>query len=101
MHDASTRTCCVWVPDWPVVVARRADATLCERAAAVLEPPGSARSGLVRSSSDEARAQGAVPGLRRREAEARCPGVAVLDADVAAEARVFEVLARAIERLTP
>lgn len=101
MHDASTRTCCVWVPDWPVVVARRADATLCERAVAVLEPPGSARSGSVRSSSGEARAEGAVPGLRRREAEARCPGVAVLDADVAAEARVFEVLARAIERLTP
>jgi len=101
VNDAGTRTCCVWVPDWPVVVARRTDTALHERAVVVLEPPGSHRSGLVRAASFEARAEGAVPGLRRREAEVRCPGVAVLDADLAAEARVFEVLARAVEVLTP
>lgn len=101
MADHSIRTCCVWWPDWPVVVARRVDAQCRDHPVVVLEPPGSGRAGSVRSASREARAAGVVPGLRRREAEARCPGVIVRDADVAAEARTFEVLARAMEELTP
>ena len=40
-------------------------------------------------------------GLRKREAEARCAGLVVLDADPVAEARAFEILARAIEPVTP
>ena len=39
--------------------------------------------------------------MRRREAEALCPGITVVDADLALEARAFEVVARAIETLTP
>jgi protein ImuB len=39
--------------------------------------------------------------LRRREAEARCPGLVVLDADPAAEAREFEPVARAVEAISP
>ena len=101
MADDAIRTCCMWWPDWPVVVARRVDAACRDRPVLVLEPPGSSRAGLVRSASDEARVAGVVPGLRRREAEARCPGVIVRDADVAAEARTFEVLARTMEELTP
>jgi protein ImuB len=55
----------------------------------------------VRAVSPEARAEGITRGMRRREAEARCPGVTVVDADPALEARTFEVVARAIESLTP
>lgn len=101
MADDAIRTCCVWSPDWPVLVARRADAECRDRPVVVLEPPGSGRAGLVRSVSAEARTDGVVPGQRRREAEARCPGVIVRDADIAAEARTFELLARAMEELTP
>ena len=39
--------------------------------------------------------------MRRREAEAQCPGVVCVDADESLEARAFEVVARAIEALTP
>jgi protein ImuB len=39
--------------------------------------------------------------MRRREAEARCPGIAIVDADLALEARAFETVARAVESLTP
>jgi protein ImuB len=39
--------------------------------------------------------------MRRREAEARCPGVVCVDADEANEARAFEVVARAVEAFTP
>ncbi len=99
-HDA-IRTCCVWWPDWSVVVARRTDPECRDLPVVVLEPLGSRRTGLVRAASLEARRAGVVPGLRRREAEARCPGVIVRDADVGAEARTFEILARAIEELTP
>src|SRR4029078_9990725 len=49
----------------------------------------------------EAREETVVPGLRRREAEARCAGLVVVDADPAADMLVFEVVARAIEAITP
>jgi protein ImuB len=100
-EERAIRTCCIGCPDWPVVVARRTDPSCRDVPTAVLEPPGSNRVGTVRAASPEARAQGVVPGLRRREAEARCPGLVVHDTDAAAEARAFEVLARAVEVMTP
>ena len=54
---------------------------------------------LVRAASTEARAVGVTRGMRRREAEARCPEAVCVDADEANEARTFEVVARAIEAL--
>ena len=53
------------------------------------------------SASAEARAKGVAVGLRRREAEARCAGLVVLDADDAADARAFEPVVRAVEQLVP
>ncbi len=55
----------------------------------------------MRATSAEARAEGVERGMRRREAEARCPGVVCVDVDEANEARTFEVVARAIEAFTP
>ena len=40
-------------------------------------------------------------GLRRREAEARCAELVVLERDPGAEARTFEAVARATEPITP
>ena len=53
------------------------------------------------SASAEAREEGVTTGLRRREAETRCPGLVVADADPQVEARAFEAVARAIEAFTP
>jgi protein ImuB len=40
-------------------------------------------------------------GLRRRQAEARCPGLVVVDHDLAQDARAFEPVVAAVERFTP
>src|SRR5690242_21919683 len=93
------RTCCVWCIDWPVIALRRRADALRGVPVVVRERVGSRE--LVRAASSEARAFGVARGMRRREAEARCPEVAIVDADLALEARVFEDVARAIEALTP
>lgn len=56
---------------------------------------------VVRSASAEARAEGVVVGMRCREAEARCPGMVVIDADPHVEAAEFEVVVRAVEGIAP
>jgi protein ImuB len=93
------RTCCIWCRDWAVVVVRRRDPTTRNRPVVVRERVGSRD--VVRCASPEARAVGIVPGLSRREAEARCPGVMIDEVDRGEEARAFEVVARAVEALTP
>ncbi|MET0920345.1 MAG: DNA polymerase Y family protein [Acidimicrobiia bacterium] len=60
-----------------------------------------ARGQVVRAASIEARREGVTRGLRRREAEARCAGLMVLDADDHADARAFEMVVRAVEDLVP
>ena len=94
-----TRTCCVWCPDWPVVAARRHDVSLRAVPIFVRERVGARE--LVRAASVEARAVGVTRGMRRREAEAQCPDAVCIDVDDALEARTFEIVARAIEALTP
>jgi protein ImuB len=89
------RMLCLWCPDWPVVAARRREPALAGAAVAILER------GFVLSASSEARAGGVRRGLRKREAEARCPGLVTLPADPAAEGRAFEALAGAVETLAP
>ncbi len=56
---------------------------------------------VVLTASKEARREGVRHGLRRREAEARCPGLVVVDADEGAEVRAFERVVRAIEQISP
>jgi protein ImuB len=55
----------------------------------------------VLAASIEARVEGVRRGLRRREAEARCPGLVSRPVDSAGEARAFEALSRAVEVLAP
>jgi protein ImuB len=85
--------------DWAVTVVRRRDPSTRGLPVVVRERVGSRE--LVRAASLEARAEGVEPGLTRREAEARCPGLMIAEVDRGEEARVFEVVARAVEALTP
>jgi protein ImuB len=81
----------VWCPDWPVVAAGAPPASL----TAVVH------ANRVIACSAAARAEGVRPGLRRREAQSRCPELELLAADPARDARAFEPVLAAIERLTP
>jgi len=94
-----TRTFALWCPAWAVATACRADPALVGAPVAVVER--GKRGLVVRAASVEARTEGVAVGLRRREAESRCAGLVVLDADPAAEARTFEAVARAMDPITP
>ncbi|AOS65689.1 DNA polymerase Y family protein [Actinoalloteichus hymeniacidonis] len=88
-----TRLLVLWCPDWPVVAAC-ADAGL---------EPGIPAAVLaanrVVACSTAARAEGVRRGARKRDAQSRCPGLAVLPADPARDARLFEPVAAAVEEL--
>ena len=93
------RTACLWCPEWPVIALRARDPALCDVAVAVVER--GERGLVVIAASTEAVAEGVTPGLRRREAEARCAGLVVAEGDPQVEARAFERVARAVESFTP
>lgn len=65
------------------------------------EPGAVLHANRVVASSEAARAVGVVRGLRRREAQQRCPELAISERDLAAEARVFEEVVSAVEAFTP
>ncbi|MFP5069686.1 DNA polymerase Y family protein [Pseudonocardia nantongensis] len=85
----------VWSPDWPVTAAARAAHVPAHRPAAVFH------ANRVLACSATARRQGVRRGLRRREAQARCPELAVLAPDQGRDARLFEPVAAAVEELAP
>ena len=89
------RVVALWCPDWPVVAACAESGIPADRPAAVLVAH------RVVACSATARAQGIRRGLRRREAQARCPDLAVLGRDADRDARAFETVAAAVEELTP
>jgi protein ImuB len=99
MDAMPERTACLWCPDWPIVVQRARDPALRDAPVVVVER--AERGLVVIAASTEAVAEGVTLGLRRREAEARCPGVTVAEADPNVEARAFERVARAVETFTP
>ncbi len=85
----------IWSPDWPVVTAA---------AAAGLDPTAPAAvlaAGRVLACTASAREAGIRRGLRRREAQYRCPDLAVLTRDLAEESRAFEPIVVAVESVAP
>jgi protein ImuB len=86
-----TRTTVVWVPHWPAVSTGRAPD----------EPLAVLHANRVVAASQGAQADGVATGLRRREAQARCPTLEVLDHDPALDARAFEPVVAAVETVTP
>lgn len=87
------RTMVVWAPDWPVMThlgPRSPDLPV-----AVLA------SSQVLACSPGARAQGVRRGMRRRDAQSRCPELVLVDHTPDADARAFEDVLVAIEELSP
>ncbi|HEY8524507.1 MAG TPA: hypothetical protein VIL48_06070 [Acidimicrobiales bacterium] len=89
--EEAVRTLAVWCPDWPVVAA----GVPLDRPAVVV------RASRIVACSPAARAEGVALHQRRREAQARCPELEVIDHDPATDARAFEPVVAALEALTP
>ncbi|MDQ1721335.1 MAG: protein ImuB [Pseudonocardiales bacterium] len=85
------RMAAVWCPDWPVTVART------EAGLTGAEPIAVLTANRVIACSHAARQHGIKRGLRRREAQGRCPELVILPRNLAAEARAFEPVLAAIE----
>lgn len=86
-----TRMMVVWCPDWPVVAW----------GVGLDEPSAVITANRVVATSPAAREYGVRSGQRRRDAQSKCPSLAVLERDVEREARLFEPVACALEALTP
>src|SRR6266511_2659867 len=80
-----------WCPDWPV----QASGFPYEVPVAVLH------AGRVVACSPAARAEGVAAGLRRREAQRRCPGLVLVAHDPDRDARAFEPVVAAVETVAP
>jgi protein ImuB len=89
------RVLALWSPDWPVTAAARAAHVPPHQPAAVVV------ANRVLACSAVARAFGVRRGLRRREAQARCPELVVLARDADRDARLFEPVVAAVEELAP
>ncbi len=85
------RTLALWCDEWPAVATGRPPHV----------PVAVLHANRVVSVSPAARDQGVVPGLRRREAQARCPSVEVHERDEGRDARAFEPVLAVLEDLAP
>ena len=99
------RMIAIWCPDWPVAAAV-AGAALDQPApddpiSTTEEPVAVVTANHVVACSHPARIAGVRRGMRRREAQSRCPELTVLARDEAMEARTFEPLVAAIETIAP
>ncbi|WP_235999718.1 DNA polymerase Y family protein [Qaidamihabitans albus] len=92
-NSAPVRMLVLWCPDWPVVAAGMAAGLPAHLPAAVFS------ANRVVACSAVARAAGVRRGMRRREAQSRCPEVAVFADDPGRDARLFEPVAEAVEEL--
>ena len=96
------RLIAVWCPDWPVTAARLESGSEAGSAAGnAATPIAVVTANLVVACSHAARSAGVRRGLRRREAQARCPGLVVVARNEAAEARRFEPVVAALESIAP
>jgi protein ImuB len=83
----------VWCPDWAVIAA----AVVAGVGAGV--PIAVVAANRVVTTSAVARREGVKRGMRRREAQAKCPELQVFADDPVRDARVFEPVAAAVEEL--
>ncbi|WP_446216074.1 DNA polymerase Y family protein [Micromonospora sp. IBHARD004] len=93
MTAAPVRTLLLWCPDWPVLAAEIVDGVPATDPVAVLH------ANRVVACSERARAEGVRRGLRRREAQGRCPQLTVVEYDPGRDARAFEPVVAAVEEV--
>ena len=89
------RVLVVWCPDWSVVAA------LSEAERSPGEPAAVLAAGVVEVCNGPAREEGVRRGQRRRDAQARCPDLVLLDANPDRDARHFEPVLETVEALRP
>lgn len=87
----TTRTMVVLTPHWPLVAAGVDAAT----------PAAVIQANRVLEVTPSARRHGVEVGMRRREAQGRCPSLEVIDHDPDLDARRFEPVVAALETFTP
>lgn len=83
----------LWCPDWPAVAAAMAAGMPVHHPGAVFV------ANRALACSMAARAAGVRRGMRRRDAQSRCPELAVFGVDEDRDARLFEPVAAAVEEL--
>lgn len=91
VSDQLTRALYLICPWWPVLAAginRDRPAAVIEANRVTVASPGAVELGITR-------------GMRRREAESRCPSLTILKSNPAHEAREFEKVLGALEGFTP
>lgn len=89
------RVLALWCPDWPAVAAAAAADLPASDPVAVVS------ANRVVACSATARAAGVRRGLRRREAQARCPELHLLQSDPSRDTRLFEPVVEAVEATAP
>lgn len=89
------RILALWCPDWPAVAAAA------DRDLSPALPVAVTSANRVLACTAVARSAGVRRGLRRREAQARCPELTVLAADEDRDARLFEPVVSAVEEIVP
>lgn len=85
------RTLVISCPDWPVLALGRRGG----------EPAAVLVANRVIAATAAARAEGVAVGMRRRDAQARCPAMEVLERDLDREVRAFEPVAALATSFTP
>ncbi len=90
-----SRTLALYCPDWPVTAAGLADGVPVHGRVAVIA------ANRVVACSPAARVEGLRLGLRRREAQSRCPDLLVVAYDEGRDARAFEVVVATVEAHAP
>jgi protein ImuB len=85
----------LWCPDWPVIAAGLTEGIDVHGPVVVLH------ANRVLACSPAARAEGVRRGLRKREAQGRCPHLVVVAHDPSRDARAFEPVVAAVEQLAP
>lgn len=89
------RVLVVWCLDWPAVAAAAEAGAEVTRAVAVLA------ANRVVACTATARAEGIRRGLRKREAQGRCPGLLMAQDDPDRDARLFEPVVAAVDATVP
>jgi protein ImuB len=114
-EQSPVRSLVLWFPDWPVTALTRASASERPQTGSPALPRASEakdaldpalpvaviESGMVVACSAAARAEGVRRGQRRRDAQARCPGLRVVAADEARDQRAFAPVVARIEENAP
>ncbi|MFF0491226.1 DNA polymerase Y family protein [Nocardia sp. NPDC004068] len=92
---SGARVLAVWCPDWPAVAAAAVADVPPTRPVVVLH------ANRVVACSAVARGAGVRRGLKRREAQARCPDMHVAQSDPDRDARLFEPVVAAVDATVP